>query len=104
MAVSDDLQNRIVSDGVVRRMQQLLTAVTETEEQTLQLNALACLTEALRDKDSEVTTLVAEGGREAKADWTEGDSWVALCFGRNHPTQQRGCSCRPPLGIYSWSA
>ncbi|GIL43861.1 hypothetical protein Vafri_1456 [Volvox africanus] len=62
MTVSEELQKRIINDGVVRRVQQLITAIADTEERTLQLNALACLAEALRDREEEAEALVAAGG------------------------------------------
>ncbi|GIL81928.1 hypothetical protein Vretimale_1457 [Volvox reticuliferus] len=62
MVVSEELQKRIINDGVVRRLQQLITAVADTEERTLQLNALACLAEALRDRKEEAEAFVAAGG------------------------------------------
>ncbi|GFR39831.1 hypothetical protein Agub_g325, partial [Astrephomene gubernaculifera] len=62
MAVTDELQARIVGDGVVQRLQRLLEATADSEERTLQLNALACLSEALRGQEAQVEALVAAGG------------------------------------------
>lgn len=62
MALSDELQARVVGGGVVPRLQRLLAATADSEERTLQLNALACLSEALRDQESEVDALIAAGG------------------------------------------
>ncbi|GLC43330.1 hypothetical protein PLESTB_001339200 [Pleodorina starrii] len=64
MALSDDLQNKIIGQGIVGRLIVVISAVADTEERTLQLNALACLTECLRDKEQEADALIAAGGLE----------------------------------------
>ncbi|KAG2501785.1 hypothetical protein HYH03_000285 [Edaphochlamys debaryana] len=64
MAVSDDIQERVLSAGVVSRARALLAEVASGEQRTLQLNALACLAEALRDREAQAEALVQEGGLE----------------------------------------
>lgn len=66
MSLSDELQERVLSDGLVGELAAQLRAATSSGGQgTLQLNVLACMTEALRDRDASADELAAAGGLQA---------------------------------------